>query len=250
MDTLTRPEVEYDRGAYERTYEWVCDAYRHEDGSITYIVPDMDGEHANPRECDGNVAVLIQENDRLIDIDTDDAGLSEARERFDCYGRRGTSAHGYAHGTKVRLDREAMMQRYLSIFRPDVAYYADYWGAGRDGYGWGYVLTDTWREHMYPEKPYEDTPEAVEAWLNYEPPSTPEEAFDAEVSLYGQWAEGEVYGAIHVTVGKPIVVLGEHGAYVDEYEEEEDSCWGFLGYDDHKEIAAQFTDSPITEVLY
>lgn len=249
--TETKPEVEYDRGTMERRYEWVSDAYRHEDGSITYIVPDMDGEHANPREDDDmNVSTLIQENNRYSDIDVADSSLTEARERFDCYGRRGTSAHGYAHGTRVRLDREAMMHRYIAIFRPDIVYYADWVSIGRDGYGWGYVTEETWRTHMYPEKPYGETPEAVENWLNYEPSSTPEEAFKQELDLYEQWANGEVYGGVHVSVGKPIVVLGEHGAYVDGYEEDEDSCWGFLGYDDHKDITEQFTDSPITEVLY
>ena len=252
MITLERPEVEFDQGAYPN----VCDAYRHEDGSITYIVYDFDGEHANPRENDGNVATLIQENDHYIAIDEDHAGLKEARERFDCYGRHGTSAHGYAHGTKVALDREAMMRRYIAIFRPDILYYRDRWGEG-DSYGWGYVDVETWRKWMYPEKPYmtenatpEEQASAAEYYLTYEPSCTPEEAFNQEVDVYGQWARGEVYGAHHVSVGEPIVTYGDQGAYVDAYKEDEESCWGFLGYDEHKDIAAQFTDSPITEVLY
>lgn len=246
MDTLARPEVEYDESLYSN----LVDAYRHEDGSISYVVYDDDAEHANPRDCDGNLAVLIQQNSRCVDIDTDDAGLSEARERFDCYGRHGTSAHGYGHGAKVRLDREAMMKRYIAMFRPDVAHYEDWWSAGRDSYGWGYVLTETWNEHMFPSAPSDDTVEGVEEWLNFEPSCTPEEAFDAEVDVFGQWCDGEVYGVHHVTIGEPIVTYGEHGAYVDGYETEEDSCWGFLGYNDRTEIAMQFTSSPITEVLY
>lgn len=243
---MVKPEVEFDQGAYRD----VLDAYRHEDGSITYIVYDDDGEHANPRECDGNVATLIQENSRCLDIDMDDAGLGEARERFDCYGRRGTSAHGYAHGTKVSLDRQAMMARYIAIFRPDIVYYTDWWSAGRDSYGWGYVTTEAWREAMYPQPPDDDSLGALEEWLDFEPSVTPEEVFDSEVDLYNQWANGEVYGAYHVTVGDPIVAYGDHGAYIEDYDTEEDSCWGFLGYDDRKEIAMSFTNSPVTEVLY
>lgn len=178
---------------------------RHEDGSVTLIMWDEDGEYANPRNNDGNVATLIQTNSRCSDIDDDDAGLGEARERFD----------------------DAMMRRYLTMFRPDIAYYADYWSAG-DSYGWGYVTRDAMRE----------------AGLSANPVDA-QEAFDQEVSLYRQWAEGEVYGAIHLTVGAPVVRYGAEGAYVDGYDVEEDSCWGFLGYDDLADIATQFTDSPV-----
>ena len=110
---------------------------------------------------------------------------------------------------------------------------------------------------MYPDKPYvpdgatpEEAAKAADYFLEYQPTTTPEEAFKQEVDLYNQWASGEVYGAYHVSVGEPIVVLGEEGAYIDGYKEDEDSCWGFLGYDDRKEIAQHFTDSPVTEVLY
>lgn len=253
--TDVRPQVEFDQGAYQD----VLDAYRHEDGSITYIVPDYDCEHVNPREDDGNVTTLIQENDRYLDIDEDEAGLREAREHFSGYGRHGTTAPTWGRGAQSRHDREYMMERYLAMFRPDILHYEDScsfgdYGASR---GWGYVTREAWEEWMYPDKPYvpdDATPEvaaaAAERFLSYEPSVTPKEAFDQEVDLYRQWANGEVYGAWHVSVGDPIVVLGEYGAYIDGYEEDEDSCWGFLGYDDRKEIAESFTDSPVTEVLY
>lgn len=177
--------------------------FTHEDGSHTIIVMDIDGgDHSNPRDYDGNVATLIQNNSRCIDIDDDVAGLTEARDRFDI----------------------PTMERYLAMFRPDIAYYTDYWQAGRDSFGWGYVTHEAMEQHGGDD---------------------PKRAFDIEVDLYRQWAEGEVYGAYHLTQGKPIVTYGEHGAYVDDWEVDEDSCWGFLGYDDLKDITLQFTDSPV-----
>lgn len=240
-----RPEVKFDRGR-----NGLVDAYRHEDGSITYVVYDDGYDTESPRSYDGNVATLIQENDRCLDCDDDDAGLRQARDRFSGYGCYGTTAPTWGRGERSPHYREYMMRRYLAMFRPDILHYVDWWGAGRESYGWGYITREAWEKQMYPERPSAETPEAVDAWLNYEPSVTPKEVFDQEVELYRQWAEGEVYGGIHVSVGKPIVQYGPEGAYVDEYEEEEDSCWGFLGYDDHKEICWHFTDSPITEVLY
>jgi hypothetical protein len=242
-----RPEVDVDE---HTPPEHVYDIYRHEDGSVTYIVLDQDSGHCNPREDDGNVATLINRNDRHIDIDTDDAGLQAARDRFDGYGVRGWSNQRYGRGARSRYDREDMVQRYIRIFRPDIVHYADRWDYGREGYGWGYVTREAWREHMFPTLADDATDEEKQAWLDYEPGCTPEEAFDAEVKLHGEWAEGDVFGYVHVSIDKPIVVLGEQGAYVDGYTTTEDSCWGFLGYDDHKEIAMQATDSPITEVLH
>ena len=196
-------EVEFDQNAYPN----VCDAFRHADGSITYIVWDDDSSAENPREYDGNIATLIQCNDRCNDIDTDDAGLSEARDRLDAF------------------------ERYLAMFRPDIVHYVGYWTAG-DSYGWGYVTRADWEA------------------AGYTSTVTPQQAFEQEVDIYRQWANGEVYGAHHVTVGDPIVVLGEEGAYVDGFETVEEDCWGFLGYDDRRDIAATFTDSPIVEVLW
>lgn len=201
--------VEFDAYAYPN----MVDAFRHADGSITYIVYDDDAADSNPRDYDGNIATLIQGNSRCIDLDLDDAGLSEAARRFE-------------------LGSE-LFERYLAMFRPDILHVDPYWSAG-DSYGWGYVTRENWERAMGED---------------YDGDVTPESAFDAELKLYREWAEGEVYGAHHVTIGDPIVVYGDHGAYVDGYLTEDDSCWGFLGYDNHQDIAATFTNSPITEVL-
>lgn len=248
--TDTRPEVDYDENTPSG---YVYDAFRHEDGSITYIVLDEDGEHANPRQDDGNLCVFVQENDRFLQPDNPedvDARLKEARDRFDRFGRRGTTYRGWGKGRRTH-DREDMVQRYIAIFRPDILHYEDWCSIGRDGYGWGYLPKSVWDEHMLPTLADDATDEQKQAWLDYTPSITPAEAFKSELDLYEQWCcNGEVYGGIHVSVGKPIVEYGEHGAYVSGYDTDEDSCWGFLGYDDHKEIAEQFTDSPITEVLH
>ena len=172
------------------------DAYRHEDRSLTYVFYDPNPQDTeSPRTYDGTVSTLIQRNTRCIDIDDDDAGLAEARERF----------------------THALMKRYLAMFRPDIAYYAEHWSAG-DSYGWGYVTREAW-----------------DRWMgeDYDGDVTPEQAFDAEVKVYGLWANGEVYGSCHVA---------KRGA-------EPEFVYGHLGYDDHKQIAANHTDSPILEVL-
>lgn len=183
---------------FDEAYPNMLDAYRHLDGSISYIVPDEDGEHVNPRNNDGNVSTLIQVNHRCIDIDHDDEGLREAHERFTEDGA---------------LD---LMRRYLAIYRPDILHYDDNWSAG-DSHGWGYVTRESW-----------------ERWMgaDYSGDVTPEQAFDQEVDVYRQWANGEVYGCVHVT------------------KQDDDSVWGFLAYDDHKDIAKQFTESPIIDTLY
>lgn len=195
--------VEFD----EDQHKGLVDAYQHADGSITYIVYDEDGSDANPRDNDGKVATLIQTNDSCVDIDEDTEYLGEARDRW--YG-------GWGYGD-FSCDQTAMMERYLAMFRPEILHYDGHWSAG-DSSGWGYVTRKDW-----------------ERWMgeDYAGPVTPEEAFDQEVSVYRQWANGEVYGGIHERKNKP-----------------EESCWGFLGYDDHKDIAMTFTDSPIVDTLH
>jgi hypothetical protein len=146
----------------------LCDAFRHEDGSLTYVFRDPEpGDTDSPRTYDGNVATLIQESSRHIDLDDDVAGLREAHERWTWPGHPGTG----------------MVKRYIAMFRPDILHYEDHWSVGQDGsYGWGYVTKENW-----------------EAAMGTDPsPVTPEEAFDQEVKIFGLWAEGEVYGSCHI----------------------------------------------------
>lgn len=204
---------------------YLSDAYRHEDGSITYVFgekyPDMD----SPRTFAGNVATMINRNNRTIDVDEDDEGLAEAHQRFEIYNERSDKDWSGPEfmmrhirlAVRSTYDREAMVRRYLSIFRPDVLYYTEHWSAG-DSYGWGYVTREDWVEAMGED---------------YDGDLTPEQAFDQEVKVYGQWANGEIYGSAHVA---------KRG-------DEPDFVYGHLGYDDHRDIAAHHTDSPILEVL-
>lgn len=183
--------------------QYLSDAYRHEDGSITYITGDpMPGDTESPRTYHGNVATLIQTNTRCIEVDDDDAGLTEACERWVWAGNP---------------DRDGYLKRYLAIFRPDILHFDPHWSAG-DSYGWGYVTRESWEQAMGED---------------YDGEVTPEQAFDQEVRVYGQWANGEVYVSCHVA----------------KRNSEPEFCHGHLGYDDHRDIAAQYTDSPILEVL-
>lgn len=227
--TEAKPVVEFDH-----KYPGGCDAYRHEDGSITYIVFDDDSEHANPRNNDGNVATLIQCNDRCIDLDRDSGGyIDEARDRWRWTDYASMPGGTFSDRAVKKAGRQTMVERYLAMFQPEVLHFEDYWSAG-DCYGWGFVTREAWVKWMGED---------------YDGPVTPKEAFDSEVRVFGLWATGEVYGAVHVSVGEPIVVYGDHGAYVDGYKTEEESCWGFLGYDGNQQIAEQMTESPVTEVL-
>jgi hypothetical protein len=174
---------------------YLSDAYRHENGSITYVFGEVNPDADSPRTYAGNVATLINTNTRTIDVDEDDAGLAEAYDRF----------------------THAEMRRYLAMFRSDIVHFDEHWSAG-DSYGWGYVTRESWVAAMGED---------------YDGDITPEKAFDQEVKVYDLWARGEIYGSAHVA---------KRG-------EEPDFVYGHLGYDDHRDIAAYHTDSPILEVL-
>jgi hypothetical protein len=225
--------------------------YVHEDGSHSFIVQqEFDTEIANPRDDDGNVSTLIMEHRDYLPLDDDDAGLAEARERWDFienhghYGYRNaevSSWHNVGQAAMIRAgyDREKVMRRYLAMFRPEILHYEDRWevsgySQGDWAHGWGYVTRESWEKWM---------------GADYTGDVTPEQAFKQEIKVYQQYFRGDVYGCIHLEQGDPIVIYGDHGAYVDDHEVKEDAVWGFLCYDDLKEITADFTDSPITEEI-
>lgn len=150
------------------------------EGYQAFVVYDQDASSDSPRGWAGNVATIINGNNRLNEIDTDDAGLREARGRF----------------------TEIGMRRYIAMFRPDIALYVDYWSAGRENYGWGYVTTEALADQGL---------DATEA----------ERCFYAEVEVYRQWAEGEVYGVIvnHEESGQEASLWGiydDSGDYIRE----------------------------------
>lgn len=157
------------------------------EGVVAYVLAD-DDPGDSPREWGVRVATIINENSRHIDIDEDVAGLTEARDHF---------------------TDEALMRRYLAMFRPDVLYYDEYVSWGRDGYGWGYITRDAWVEHMG-HRPLLEGDEQLR------------EVFDSEVEEYRQWAEGEVYGVIvtHEESGQEASlwsIYDSDGSYIREH---------------------------------
>lgn len=227
----------------------------HEDGSHTFIVYDVDPEHANPRtEDDSNVARLVLDDycaSRWRALNEPDAGIAQAVAHFDGYGRHGTTAPTWGIGETSRRDSEYMVRRYLSIFRPDVAHY-DEWqvnGSSQSDWqgGYGYVLAeDAERIAVVPDPKYtHDYNRAHPRSRRFR--EVAKEAFDQEVKVYGLYFAGEVFSGIHVKRGKPIVTYGEQGAYVDGYEADEESVGGFLGYDNLRDICGEFTASPVVE---
>lgn len=240
--TVTLPDTFEDRCA--ELDDQAAASFRHEDGSFTFVVYDDSGDTESPRGYGADVATLIQTNPRCIDVDSDDAGLSEARDRWD-YLRSDNRVsdeyvRAYLNQTERRIiesgeDRDSMVRRYLAMFRPDIALYVDYWSAG-DSHGWGYVTTEALTEAGLTLE-----------WMR-EHDMTPESIFDAEVRVYGQWCEGEVYGYVHVTPGQALTSLVVDFAPDDEdrgHEYTEESVWGFLGYDDLRDIATDATTSPV-----
>lgn len=197
-------------------------SYAHADGSVTVVMYDpVPGDCESPRDDDGNVATLIQENSRCIAVDTDDAGLAEAHDRWDYRGG------------------DVYMARYLAAFRPDIAAYVNRWDAG-DSYGWGYVT----REALAAAG-FSDDRETLSGTLQLRAGTL----FDAEVAVYRQWADGEVCCAHHLTRGQSVTVADYTGATPAGTEVSEDTVYGFLGYDNLADIAASFTDSPVTGEL-
>lgn len=131
------------------------------DGFVAYVRYDSDAEM--PRGNGVNICTMVSVSSRHIDIDDDDAGLGRIRDH---YGNT--------------RDSEALVRRYLSIFRPDVLFYSH-----RDAYDidggnvYGYITADRWTEMMGDTEPTQDV--LRDAW-------------HAELSEYGRWARGEYYG--------------------------------------------------------
>lgn len=226
--------------------------YWHADGSATVVYRDpYPGDSDSPRDYDGNVAALVNESRDYSAMDEPDAGLAAARDRWDwleqrshgSYGRgplEVQSWHTAADRALIRAgyDRADIVARYVAIFRPDILHYEDEWTVS--GYmqsdwqrGYGYVTADAWRAAM---------------GADYAGDVTPADGFAQELAIYELWFRGELYCAVHLELGAPIVAYGEHGAYVDGYNVAEDGpVCGFLGYEDLADIARGFTDSPVVD---
>lgn len=227
--------------------------FTHEDGSHTFIMSDPEPEHANPRNNDGNLVHLVNLNRDYRDLDDPDSGINEARERWDYLHHNGIPHYRWPDPERTywndvqrllirkRFTREDMVKRYVAMFRPDIVHYEDAWevtgvvqGDWQDGYAYitredfeGAGFTDEHRAH-YPD--FDFSPAGI---------------CKQELDVYALWFAQEVYGAITVKQGDPIVRFGEQGAYIDGYEPDEDACWGFLAYPSEREMAEQVNTSPI-----
>lgn len=187
------------------------------EGYTGYVRYD-DMVHESPRDWITS-ATIINANDRLLNIDSDDEGLAEVRDRWHWLGTYGFSSRGQSYPPHygeptftertlfAKYDRERLVERYVAMFRPDIAVYVDRWDAGRENYGWGYVTREALAEAGYSE----DGREHVSGTLQMRARAI----FDQEVETYRMWAEGEVYGVT--------VIRDEDG--------EEASLWGI--YDDY-----------------
>lgn len=139
--------------------DWIPAGYR------AFILMD-DFDHESPRTWGSSVATLVSTSPG-DQVDDDVADLARMRERYAPHAR-------WARG-------EMLAERYLSIFRPEILHYEDYWSVGRDQFGFGYVTRDGWEAAM---------------GADYAGDMTPADLFEQELETFRQWAEGEVYGVI------------------------------------------------------
>lgn len=214
-----------------RTTERPVREFVHEDSSHTFVVYDDDPGHANPRD-DENVARLVMKHRDYRNLDEPDNGIDDARSRWG--------------------EESPLVTRYVAMFRPDIAHYEPRWEVsgstqGDWAYGYGYVLVeDAERIAVTPDPKYtHDYNRAHPESRRFR--EVAKKALDQEVTVYGLYFAGEVFGGFHIKRGKPIVTYGEHGAYVDGYEADEEAVWGFLGYDNLRDICGEFTASPVAE---
>lgn len=223
MMTIEKRLAEETLGAYVSELEkrWQhAETLRHEDGSVTVIEQEeyIEDWMSPRRDTDCNVARLVMKHRDYVDLDDPDYGIEEARDRWG--------------------EESPLVERYVRMFRPDIAYYLPRWtvqgySQGDWAYGYAYVLWEDFVEG----KTSGNESEVAAARL----------AIEAEVKEYEDYFAGRVFWGRHLTVGEPIVAYGDHGAYVAGYEIEEDNCGGFLGYESMKDIAWHFTGSPVIE---
>jgi hypothetical protein len=167
---------------------------------------DQDSSHLDPREEDRLVDIVTGEL-RRWNVATKDAMFQSAFDRFNEMGRAGL----FKRWLKIFHDTEAMPV-YL-FEHGDVALstgdFGDPWDSGQ--VGWTYIRPD------------------AEKWEDMDVPAI----LSGFITELGKWMNGEVYGWIvekKVTGNK----VYDDGVAEDEaFEEwvEEDSCWGFIGYE-------------------
>lgn len=185
------------------------DTYEHA-GHIVKLYYDEDPQHANPREDDGNVGVMLCWHGRYNLGDEqfagDDFSTDVTCSRCDGDGCDGCDGNGYVTlSLEGYLKRERGATVVLPLGLLDHSGISMYVGSGAHPYdsgGWdsgqvGVIF---------------DTPETRKELTDLSPEGI-EKCLRDEVEIYDQFLRGEVYGYVVETK------TGEH----------EDSCWGFLG---------------------
>lgn len=166
---------------------------------------DQDSSHLDPREEDRLVDIVTGEL-RRWNVATKDAMFQSAFDRFNNAGRAGL----FKRWLKIFHDTEAMPvflfeHGNVALSTGD---FGDRWDSGQ--VGWTYIRPD------------------AEKWEDMDVPAI----LKGFVETLGQWMNGEVYGWIAEELVKGTKVFeGDHADEAFEEWEQEDSCWGFIGYD-------------------
>lgn len=166
---------------------------------------DMDGSHCDPREDEGIVEIVTGEL-RRWNVRTEDAMFQHAFDRFNDMGRAGL----FRRWLKIFHDTLAMpvyMMEHSSVALR-TSDFGDPWDSGQ--IGWAYIKPD------------------AEKWEGMDPA----EIIKGFVEVLGQWMNGEVYGWIveHRVTGRKVYDDDtEDEEFAEWTDEDEESCWGYIG---------------------
>lgn len=167
---------------------------------------DMDGSSCDPREYDELVQIVTPDHD--MTEHTDGAKFESAHDRLYAKGR------GNVFGRYLKIFHNVEAWPVFRFEHGNVALsirdFGDRWDSGMCG--WAYINPDaeTW-EGMEPRKIIAGMLESLAMWMN-----------------------GEVYGYIveHKVTGRKVYDDDMPDEVFEEWvDDDEDSCWGILGYE-------------------
>lgn len=211
IDTMENRIAELDDG--------LSFVFVHEDGSVTAVVYDMDPEHADPRDMD-NLGIMLAPH-RRYNLGDHEHPLVEEIVRYLDDGTRWSVIARWLrifHGTTTIIPLGLIDHSGLSMYAGGGAHWCD--PGGWDSGTVGFIF---------------DTAETRER--TGVAPENVEKGLLSEVSVYDSYLRGEVYGVIHLTPTGEVVETDVDGSTVLGLTYEEDSCWGFLGYDSPRDLA-------------
>lgn len=195
--------------------------YQLKDGRVAVVVQDLDPGAANPRDNDNLGVMLCWHRGYILGDDTRNHEHPLKREVGEALERGGIRlaerylriVHGATQVIPLGLLDHSGLHMYAgggsSPFDPGG------WDSGPVG-----LIFDT-----------AETREECGTQLEHV-----REALLGEVKVYDQCLQGEVYGVIELTPTGPIVETDIDGDTTLGIAYEEDSCWGYLGYDSLPEL--------------